>query len=277
MIRADIEQIATWLINSSPLLQAESSWLSADLGHAVPSQANFADLDLHRDQRLGRRFEHLIMALIQTLPDYQLISRNLVISDATRTLGELDAIVFNRRLQEFEHWEITLKFYLGVSSQHWPGPDPRDNLQRKLAHLCTHQFPMDQHPQAQRALSQLGVPRIDQRRLFSRGCLYYPADHSLDAPSGAHPAHPRGVWWHADALPPAWLWQPIPKQQWLCPSYMSNKSINRLASAELLVYVQQARSPVMVHAFSSRSASPIPGFVVSDTWLADARSFNADT
>ncbi len=244
----------------------------AELHHANECNPDHHSRDSDKDLRLGRQFERQVLALIDAAPDLQLVCCNLVIQGDQRTLGELDAVVFDQRAQCYEHWEITLKFYLGVRANHWPGPDPRDSFDRRLRRLRDHQFALSNTPQAQQALAAAGVPRIDRRRLFSRGRLYYPTDTQLAPPSGAHVGHARGQWWSRSTLPADWLWEPIPKPQWLCLSPMSNKSTNRVAGPELLDYVQQARSPVMVNAYSSHSASLTPGFVVPDFWLSDAQS-----
>lgn len=229
------------------------------------------------DQRLGRRFERQVLTLLAAQPDLELLATNLVIQGETRTLGELDAIVYNRREQCHEHWEITLKFYLGLSMEHWPGPDPRDSFAQRRARLRDHQFPLDQTPACRAQLRARGIPGIDRRRLFSRGRLYYPASGQLDMPEGAHPAHSRGRWWHTAELPADMTWTVIQKPQWLCLSPMSNKSTNRLATPQLLDYVQQSRSPVMVDAWCPQTATATPGFVVSDSWLLDAQSHHCNT
>ena len=265
------------LVQSPSLIDACDQFELAPLASAQPEHACLSALGEHQDKRLGRYFEDLVLAVAATLPTHQLLCRNLAIRSPQRTLGELDAIFYNRTKDQYEHWEITLKFYLGLHRDHWPGPDPEDTFHKRLRRLQMHQFPLDQTPACIKTMAPKGIPRIDKRYLLSRGRLFYPSDVELPSPTGAHPDHDRGTWWRVDQLPEDWQWQPLAKSQWLFPSAMSDKGTSRVASPDMLDYVQRSRSPVMVNAFSSPHANPTPGFVVPATWLSDAEHAYTNT
>ena len=267
------QSAAQWLLHSPALILPRPPVLLAD-SCLLPLRADtpLAELpDNDADKRLGKRFERLVQAQLSRHPSLRIVVSNLVVRDASRTLGELDLIVHDRAHDRYQHWELTLKFYLGVAQDYWPGPDPHDNLSRKYERLFGHQFPLDQTEQCRLLCQQHDIPRIDERRLLSRGCLFYPSHTRLRAPAQAHPDHSRGRWWLTGRLPADYQWQPLNREQWIGMSPLSDKGTTQLATNQLLDYVQSAPGPVMVIAHAPQHDTPVPGFVVSEQWLTDAR------
>lgn len=216
------------------------------------------------DRRLGRLFERHVQDWIARTPGLALRARNVAVRDATRTLGELDLLVAHANV--LMHWEVTLKFYLGLNEHDWPGPDPRDQFARRLQRLRTHQFPLLDQPATRAQLSALGLPVPRSQHLLSRGILFYPHDRPLPPPAGAHPDHLRGTWWPLSAVPAEGRFLPIPKSHWLDIRMLSNNPENWLATPRLIDYVHAQDRPVMV-LYQSRTLPPQPGVVVSDGWL----------
>ncbi len=216
------------------------------------------------DRRLGRLFERHVQDWITRTPALTLRAHNVAIHDGTRTLGELDLLVSHGNT--LMHWEVTLKFYLGVDETFWPGPDPRDQFARRLHRLRTHQFPLLARPATGARLAALGLSTPHSQHLLSRGMLFYPHDRLLAPPAGAHPDHLRGTWWPLSAVPREGRFLPIPKSHWLDIKMLSNNSQNWLASPRLIDYVHAQDRPVMV-LYESQAHAYLPGVVVSDGWL----------
>lgn len=264
-----------WVRASPPLYRSAGDIQLADAYFKdVTVDPQSAPLAPSKDQRLGRRVEQLVQRLIEAHPDLNIIAQNIAIRDTQRTVGELDLLVHDTVNDLYQHWEVTLKFYLGVSATHWPGPNPSDNLRRKARRMFDHQFPLSNSPLCHQRLQELGIPRIDEKRLLSRGALFYPATYELPPPAESHPLHTRGTWWLDSELPASWQWEILPREQWIGMSSLSDKGITLLATHQMVDYVQSARSPVMVFGHQSQSSSVASklGFIVTDQWLADAKN-----
>lgn len=269
--------LVPWLRDAPPLLQQQGNTVLAErfLQRSLTSAVNDAPFLVaareDKDKRLGRRFEYLTHSALHEQPCLDVIASNIILHDGTRTIGELDLVTYDRVRDKYQHWEMTLKFYLGIDTQHWPGPNPIDNLHRKAQRLFAHQFPLSASPLAQRHLQALDIPRIDERVLLSRGALFYPAEYAIAAPAIAHPSHSRGRWWTTSQLPATTRWQPLSRNDWIGLGIMSDKGAGTLASNQLVDYVQSSSNPVMVLAHHRTNTLPEPGFIVSDNWLVDAR------
>lgn len=269
-------KLKEWLRASPPLLQSQNDtrlaerFLRADVIETGSETAeDTAPPD--KDQRLGRRFERLTHNVLHEHAHLDVLASNIVLHDGTRTIGELDLVTYDRQRDKYQHWEMTLKFYLGISPDHWPGPNPIDNLHRKASRLFGHQFPLSASALAQERLLSLDIPRIDERVVLSRGTLFYPAEQTISAPEIAHPDHHKGRWWTISQLPAATRWQPLSRNDWIGTGSVSDKGTTTLATNQLVDYVQSAPSPLMVIAYHNANALPEPGFIVSDNWLVDAR------
>jgi len=96
--------------------------------------------------RFGKRVEYFFSYLLLA-NDYKIIAHGLQLIDKRTTLGELDFIVFHKKLKHYIHIEITNKFYLYDPEKNneitaWIGPNRRDSLQEKLTKLKEKQFPL---------------------------------------------------------------------------------------------------------------------------------------
>lgn len=209
----------------------------------------------------------MIMAQVAQQPDIEIVERNLTIRSRTRTLGELDAILWHKQKQEYWHWELTFKHYLGFAEDFWPGPNPTDHFHRKYHRGLEHQFPLAHHPAAQPFLPG----PIKHQHLLSRGVLYYPAGYTLPPPAGAHPQHLRGTWWPLEQLPKSSNYLILKKKYWLnAAQFLALKPI--LHTAESVIrHVHTVNCPTMLlmqHATGELS----PGFVVPDNWISNAQA-----
>ncbi|RJG19406.1 DUF1853 family protein [Alcanivorax profundi] len=252
-----------WLVQAPPLIPASpwedaGSWLLREWQRdpALPSRAAHFLMGQPQPSRIGLQFENQVAALVEHSSGLELVARNLPIRDEQRTLGELDLLVRDLDTGKLWHWELALKFYLGTPDQ-WYGPNRRDTLARKIAHLHGEQLPRSQSSQASRTLSETGW-KVDGQALLTRGRLFYRSGHP-EQPL-RHPRHERGWWLPARGLP-SQQWHTIPRTFWSCPS-MSDKSTNTIDTRSLIDYVEEHSRPVMVLS----ALRPEPGFIVPVTW-----------
>lgn len=256
-------------------------WLAALDRDPAPLLAH---LDRERDHRLGSHFESLL-AFWLAWPDNplcELVARNLPVRADGRTLGEFDFLVRDRASGALQHWEVAVKFFLGVraggQARHWIGPGLRDRLDLKLGRLRTHQLRLGQSPAGRALLADRGLPAARPVCLV-KGCLFYPATTEPEdwAPRDAAPGHLRG-WWqdHAGFLArwgEAGLdWLRLPKSNWMTAVLASDMSdlpgetqdIHALLAS---LPVDGARSAICV--IGLRAGREVTrGFVVPPGWPA---------
>ncbi|MDF3029504.1 MAG: hypothetical protein K0R03_62 [Moraxellaceae bacterium] len=233
-----------WVLASPPLLQPSGTglrWLNDAWGERAfrASEGWLAALDQHpaplrdvlarRPGRLGTYFETLLLFWLSWPgnPLYRLVAHNLPVRTKTRTLGELDFLVEERASGALQHWEVAVKFYLGVApgGAHagWIGPGLKDRLDLKVERLLQHQLGLTSRPEAVGLLRHLGLP-MPKPVCLLRGRLFYPphSDLAAWAPDGAAAGHLTG-WWmpqqdflalYADA---GLQWIRLPKEHWLTP------------------------------------------------------------
>jgi hypothetical protein len=205
----------SWAVSSPPLLLYEGSdctWFSGswyrDQYSEIEQQLHALDRDpailesllaAQKDRRLGNYFETLWSFALQLNPRYQLIERNLQIHDGESTLGEMDFIVLDNETGRCAHWELAIKFYLGigdtVNHEAWHGPGKKDRLDLKIDHLLSKQTRLSRHPVVKAQLAERGIV-IDDCAVILKGRLFYPRQHGGPEgfPKYANPSHLRGHW-----------------------------------------------------------------------------------
>jgi len=205
----------SWAVSSPPLLLVDGNdctWFSErwyqDQYNEIEQQLRALDRDpaklesllaAQKDRRLGNYFETLWSFALQLHSRYQLIERNLQIHDGENTLGEMDFIVLDNETGRYAHWELAIKFYLGigdtVNHNAWHGPGRQDRLDLKLDHLLSWQTRLSRHPVAKAQLEERGIV-IDDCAVILKGRLFYPWQLGGPEyfPQYANPSHLRGQW-----------------------------------------------------------------------------------
>ena len=179
--------------------------------------------------RLGIRFEALLSFWLNDQSghwhDFELLAKNIQLKDEKRTIGEVDFIIKNKLTSEIEHWELSLKFYLGegaLQPYEWRGLNDRDTFGRKIKHTLQKQFNVDRIH-----LPDLGEKTIDKRVSIFKGRLFYPdqmADSAKESlATWLHPDHLRGTWGYH--LPPDISWRRAARREWLTPEPNPHKQI----------------------------------------------------
>ena len=254
-----------WALSSPPLLQYQDSdceWFSEawyqDLYTRTEAQlrqldCNPAELEslllAQKDQRLGNYFETLWAYALHLNPRYQLVERNLQIHDGERTIGEMDFIVLDNATGRYAHWELAIKFYLGLGNtvhhDAWLGPGKKDRLDRKVEHLRSRQTLLSSHPVARAKLAERGIV-IDSCAVILKGRLFYPWQQGGPQyyPLAACSAHLVGHWLTRDrfeqAYPPDERFEPLIRSGWMSRS-PTNAGPARYSIIELMKLVDSGR------------------------------------
>ena len=156
-----------------------------------------------RSYKVGPTFEALAQYLLTAGLGYECLAWDLQIFELKRTVGALD-LVLRSTTGAVEHWELAYKLYLhdgvGLSSEHWVGPNEHDRLRRKVDRLLNHQLPLSSRAEAESALRKIGVERIDSKRILLLGLLFHHWRQSPQRAEGAM-ADSFGVWVHIGDLP----------------------------------------------------------------------------
>lgn len=239
-----------WVLSSPPLLNPPAEnrspikwWSPRDCEHAHRVSLLWLDqldndpsalinfLAQTNDHRLGHYFEQLLTywLLWPDNPLYQLITHHLPIRESGRTLGELDFLVKDKQTQSIQHWEVAVKFYLGLKTPtqqvRWYGTNQQDRLDKKVARLTRHQLCQGQHPDVLRTLQKLGYDASPPQAVcMLKGRLFYPKNVNIAewAPPYASSLVSDDWWLSEDAFlthyansPLKWIC--LTKAQWLAP------------------------------------------------------------
>ncbi|MGH8493868.1 MAG: DUF1853 family protein [Moraxellaceae bacterium] len=232
-------------------------WLAALDHNPTPLTAMLAQ---RSDPRLGSYFEALLAFWLawENNPLYRLVGRNLPVRAKNLTLGELDFLVEERQSGELQHWEVAVKFYLGVAPggelRQWVGPGLKDRLDMKVQRLLEHQLALTQRPEGRGLMQHLGLGN-PQPVCLLKGRLFYPPDAGAEwAPHSAAASHLTG-WWmpQADFLQhyaSAGLhWIRLPKEHWLtevAPPVRIGDAQTAQALVETLVQTADNRAAAVI-------------------------------
>lgn len=214
MAKIHIIDDLVWAVRSPPLMvipEQSCHWYNSDFynglfnssGDWLPGlehdPGKIQDIiDAEKDKRLGNYFETLWASWIHASERFELIERNLQIIENGKTLGELDFIVFDRKNNKVWHWELAVKFYLGVGDtrQHknWYGPAKKDRLDLKIKHLVNHQTVLCQHEVTKKVLDAKSI-KVDGSAVILKGRLFYPSDNKIhQSPQHANSDHNMSRW-----------------------------------------------------------------------------------
>lgn len=210
-----------------------------------------------RDQRLGHRFEALWEFYLRHHSFYQVMATNLQIQRDGRTLGALDMLLHDQRLDKVVHLELAVKFYLyvgaaeGPEGAHWVGTNPDDDLRQKVNHLLQHQLPLSDDPTTQQLLRSRGLPAPDQHCALIKGYLFHPVRGRVCPAPPVNPDHLRGLWVYArdsavlNSRFPGSRWRVLPREHWLDPAPTPGETREHL-TPRLAQRCEEQRQPLML-------------------------------
>lgn len=228
-------------------------------------------IDSQKDRRLGNYFETLWRFWLDTNDRYRLLHANLPVRNRERTIGEFDLLVEDRDTGKTLHWELAVKFYLGVADTglpaNWWGPAQRDRLDIKTRRLLEHQGRLSLQPESRDLLETLSV-QIDETWLIFKGRLFYPLKQDNEAPCGANPAHLRGFWVSRQSMHSLResLWLPLERHQWLAPLTGIDPAICLDNSGLVDKWEKRAPTHPVCIASIEKGNEIERGFIVPDSW-----------
>ena len=281
----------SWAVSSPPLLLVEGNdcaWFSErwyqDQYRQIEQKLHALDHDpaklesllaAQKDRRLGNYFETLWYFALQLNSRYKLIERNLQIHDGEDTLGEMDFIVLDNETGRYAHWELAIKFYLGmgdtVNHEAWHGPGKQDRLDLKVDHLLSRQTRLSRHPVAKAQLEERGIV-IDDCAVILKGRLFYPWKQGGAEyyPQYANPSHLRGQWLTRQQLMQCYgadaRFVPLIRSGWMAEISMSHAS-DGYSTGALMRLVDSGMYRLPLHVVRLEAASEEERmFIVSDDW-----------
>jgi hypothetical protein len=169
----------------------------------------YTHLNAQRSTRLGVYFEQLLSFYFSHYPRFALLAKNLQVHDGRRTIGEFDFIVLDKQEHQILHIEVAVKFYLGHlpmdgialnnpphhNWHQWIGPNRKDTLGLKMAHLQQHQLPLANTQAGQDTLLTI-MEKPDQirSRLLITGRFYFPSTLTIPAPTFSQNINANVLW-----------------------------------------------------------------------------------
>ncbi len=200
------------------------------------------------NHRLGFYYQWLWQQLIIHHPDYELIEEEVQLHWNKQTVGSIDFLVKNLLTNDIEHWEVAIKFYLAFDN-HWPGPNAKDNLDKKTARMIEHQLTLSEHDAFIQTFDFIPA----KRRLIMQGRLF----HAWPKPQqgstiNINPRAHTGLWcYQSDAED--MILKTLTKKQWIAPP----------AFVELEEYLDPSQITVPTQAIDSQNKV---WFVVPNHW-----------
>ncbi|MCL9782583.1 DUF1853 family protein [Vibrio sp. S4M6] len=168
-----LTRIAQWVQNTPSLFKH-----NAPVWQASPVQNVQMDWpeSYQGNPRLGFVYQYIFSQLFSQANNYQLLAEEIQLNQNGKTLGAIDFIVNNLALNQVEHWEIAIKFYL-LHEERWYGPSAHDRLDLKLARMLEHQLNMSTSDAFQQAYPQwenISKHLLMQGRLYTNPFANYP-------------------------------------------------------------------------------------------------------
>lgn len=260
-----------WLAGAEPLM-SNAYWAARGTRSAsieVGAVEELVEEGVRPNRRLGRWFERVHLAALQSAPGIEILSANTTLrapkSMGGRTLGELD--VLYRQDGRVVHREVAVKYYLaakpGSQPSAWVGPGKRDGLQRKVERLATHQTTVAHQAREAGAWPE-DLPFPDDTEVLLLGALFSPADDPR-LPVGANPNADHGRWYYASDFAERFEhrpWRRLDKPWWLSPEHARGQATS--PATQLAGSLDQ---PLFVARVSDDDVER--AFVVPDGWWAD--------
>ncbi|MGJ8671912.1 DUF1853 family protein [Rubritalea sp.] len=225
---------------------------------------------LNFNQKLGHLYEDALAQILSSSTAYKLLAKNTqLITAQKQTIGELDFLLLDTERNEHIHLELAVKFYL-IHEQNrepqYPGPDARDNYQRKLTRLINHQLTLTQREDTQELITPLTNSSTIKVQHLIHGIFF---DHihakTTPLPEYASSNVRRRKWMYFSEMsknsPSLHTVRVIPKPLWLCE--ITSEIFQTLVEVPLkeLSELAQERCTLCIN-----SSDTHPYFVVPDSW-----------
>jgi hypothetical protein len=274
--KADLE----WCINSPGLISGDDSsiiWPDDNWFKSIRVSEQITHFPQPRHShhfRLGKHFEALLICWLQQDDKFSLIEANRQVFEKKRTVGEFDLLLSH--LGQIEHWEVAIKFYLGLpdtrKANHWHGPNTTDRLDLKYKHLSNHQLKLTSNPFGKQTLEALKL-KVSVVRGIVKGRLFYPWRQYLsgefEMPDIVNKNHEKGWWIDETDIPNDSFKRVVylEKQHWLSP-ITKNDPLVIMDLPQLHKFLQSPQIEQATHvALLDESGNEMSrGFIVKPTW-----------
>lgn len=233
---------------------------------------------------LGKYYESLVEYWLQISKRFELVDKSVQLNHNGETLGEFDFILKDKTGDKFIHLEAAGKFYLSSENKSdWKtfiGPNPNDNLKKKIEKLFNEQTQLSKTTHGKEKLSELGVSEIESAVLL-KGYLFYPIKSFLSdnfkIPLHSNPNHDKG-WWlrfgeieNLNALN-CNQWLVLKRNNWISRAIAATE--NELLNTQALFiflksYFEYNHYPILIASmekFENYFIEKARGFIVSDLW-----------
>ena len=241
-------------------------------------------LSVRPTHRLGVYFEQLWHFFLQQDPETELIAHNIAVHEAGKTLGEFDAIYYDRQLGCHVHLELAVKYFLGLprnrgggystNRREWLGPDRRDSLAAKLDRLLQHQSRLGDTAAGRRKLAALNIHTF-RREIALKGSLFRPLSAPPPPPPGYNPACEMNLWLTCEQLDghctllDTSTFLILPKMAWLSASQhpACNEKLDRHElKAQVLARFENDPHPLLISAIDYNGLEASRFFVTPPAW-----------
>ena len=211
-----------------------------------------------QNHRLGNYFETLVAFALDRMIRVEELRFRVLVQAERRTLGELDFIFRDPKTGFWQHWEVSVKFYLrtGDKLSDCIGTDETDRMDIKLERTLGKQLKLPDTPEAQSLLSRSGVQELRSRAIM-KGVLFEqrsggPLPSAAPVPFSA--SRFKGGWCRFDELTFSEAecearWFILAKSRWLSPAL--TQGAEELLTGDhlcrhLMDHFQDATSPRML-------------------------------
>lgn len=201
-----------WAVSSPSLMSAvagmqirDSLWTSREpqdfrdwlMALDAEPSALLNRMEARSGKQVGLYFEDLLAFWLEVGSPYQLLARNLQVHQGKITKGAFDFIL-ETPVETFEHWEVTVKFYLqseaATSWEKWIGPGARDRLDIKMDRMRDHQLPLSSSDVGKEALYPITGDRPIAQRAVTKGQFFSYWHGKENLPDGANSKNTVGAW-----------------------------------------------------------------------------------
>ena len=181
------------LIDSIPGLplsacSAETGFLTREEYENLPDWSTWVQQEQIRLEgksgwRVGAYFESLVESAFGATDGWSVLGANQTVKRERQTLGAFD-LILRSPAGEVQHWELAVKFYLGLpgaeSMRDWLGPNQRDTLHRKVERMRSHQLPLSRWEEGRAVLRDMGVEGEVTHRAHLKGGLFLPFERESE-------------------------------------------------------------------------------------------------
>ncbi len=150
----------------SQSLWKEEAFFNISLFHleqGISNISNVSNINIPKNEVLGKRIELFFEHYIHAHSRYQLILKNLQIFRNKITIGELDFLMRDVINEQTLHVELVYKFYIydpeisTIELEKWIGPNRKDSLLQKVSKLKEKQLPLLYQPETISILRELYI------------------------------------------------------------------------------------------------------------------------